>query len=95
VPVAGTILRQQRCIGNDTNRTRLEEPFHEQDPTIDPATAQPPAAELLATIQQSIGATPNMIRAMANSPALLNGYLQLSAALSAACCRRRPGSASP
>lgn len=52
-------------------------------PLIDPATAQPPAAELLATVQQSIGATPNMIRAMANSPALLNGYLQLSAALSA------------
>jgi uncharacterized peroxidase-related enzyme len=52
-------------------------------PLIDPATAQPPAADLLAKVQRSVGAVPNMTRAMANSPALLNGYLQLSAALGA------------
>lgn len=49
---------------------------------IDPTTATGPTAELLAVVQQSLGVTPNMTRAMANSPALLRGYLDLSGALS-------------
>lgn len=51
-------------------------------PLIDPATAPAPAADLLAAVQRSLGVTPNMTKAMANSPALLKGYLELSGALS-------------
>lgn len=51
-------------------------------PLIDPATATGKAADLLAAVQQSLGVVPNMTRAMANSPALLDGYLALSGALS-------------
>lgn len=50
-------------------------------PLIDPATATGPAADLLAAVQASLGVTPNMTKAMANSPALLKGYLDLSGAL--------------
>ncbi|MFC7361051.1 carboxymuconolactone decarboxylase family protein [Nocardioides astragali] len=50
-------------------------------PQIDPATATGAAAELLAQVQKTLGVTPNMTKVMANSPALLNGYLALSGAL--------------
>jgi uncharacterized peroxidase-related enzyme len=50
-------------------------------PLIDPATAHEPAAELLAEVRRGLGVTPNMTKAMANSPALLKGYLGLSGAL--------------
>jgi uncharacterized peroxidase-related enzyme len=49
---------------------------------IDPSTATGPAAELLAAVQKSLGVTPTMTKVMANSPALLRGYLDLSGALS-------------
>lgn len=49
---------------------------------IDPATATGPASALLAQVQRRLGVTPNMTRAMANSPALLSGYLELSGSLS-------------
>lgn len=52
-------------------------------PLVDPATATGPAAGLLAAVQSSLGVTPNMTRAMANSPALLKGYLEFSGALGA------------
>jgi uncharacterized peroxidase-related enzyme len=48
---------------------------------VDPATATGKAAELLEQVQKSLGLTPNMHRTMATSPALLQGYLSLSAAL--------------
>jgi AhpD family alkylhydroperoxidase len=48
---------------------------------IDPTTATGPAAELLAEVQKTLGVTPNMTKVMANSPALLKGYLALSGAL--------------
>jgi uncharacterized peroxidase-related enzyme len=48
---------------------------------IDPATATGPAAQLLADVQRTLGLTPNMHKTMANSPALLKGYLALSGAL--------------
>lgn len=51
-------------------------------PVVDPATAPEAAAELLAGVQQALGATPNMMKVMANSPATLKGYLDLNAALS-------------
>lgn len=50
-------------------------------PLVDPATATGPAADLLAAVQKSLGATPNMAKAMANSPALLAGYLGFNSAL--------------
>jgi uncharacterized peroxidase-related enzyme len=51
-------------------------------PLVDPATATGPAADLLAQVQKGMGMVPNMTRAMANSPAVLKGYLGLSSALS-------------
>jgi len=50
-------------------------------PQIDPATATGPAAELLANVQKAFGVVPNMMKVMANSPALLKGCLGLSGAL--------------
>jgi uncharacterized peroxidase-related enzyme len=50
-------------------------------PAIDPADATGTAAELLAAVQASLGTTPNMTRVMATAPAVLDGYLALSAAL--------------
>jgi uncharacterized peroxidase-related enzyme len=47
---------------------------------VDP-DATGPAAPLLSEVKRRLGVTPNMTRAMANSPALLQGYLDLSAAL--------------
>ncbi|HEU4945554.1 MAG TPA: carboxymuconolactone decarboxylase family protein [Kribbella sp.] len=52
-----------------------------QLPLIDPATSPAPAAELLAEVKRNLGVIPNMTKAMANSPALLKGYLGLSGAL--------------
>ena len=50
-------------------------------PLVDPSTASEPAAALLAGVQKSLGVTPNMTKAMANSPALLKVYVDLSGAL--------------
>jgi uncharacterized peroxidase-related enzyme len=50
-------------------------------PLVDPATAPAKTAALLAAVQRGLGVTPNMTKAMANSPALLQGYLDLSGAL--------------
>jgi uncharacterized peroxidase-related enzyme len=40
------------------------------------------ARSLLDAVKSKLGLVPNMMRAMANSPAVLDGYLQLSGALS-------------
>lgn len=48
---------------------------------IDPATATGAAKQLLDQVQKALGVTPNMTKVMANSPALLRGYLALSGAL--------------
>ena len=50
-------------------------------PAVDPATAQPEAAEALAMAQAAFGSVPNLTRVMANSPATLRGYLELAGAL--------------
>lgn len=50
--------------------------------TVDPATAEPQARALLGRVERALGSTPNMMRAMANSPAVLDAYLQFSGALS-------------
>ncbi len=48
---------------------------------INPATATGKAKELLDAVQNKMGLVPNMTRAMANSPSVLEGYLALSGAV--------------
>ncbi|WP_433234956.1 carboxymuconolactone decarboxylase family protein [Streptosporangium sp. CA-135522] len=50
-------------------------------PPIQPESATGAAADLLATMQKALGVTPNMTKAMANSPAVLKAYLDFSGAL--------------
>lgn len=45
---------------------------------VDPKSAQGEAAELLAAVQKKLGGTPNMMKALANSPKTLASYLALS-----------------
>jgi hypothetical protein len=52
-------------------------------PAIDPATAHPDAAAVLAKAKAEFGGTvPQLTRVMANSPATLDGYLEFYKALS-------------
>lgn len=48
---------------------------------VEPTQATGKAKELLAQVQAKLGMTPNMMRTMANSPAVLEGYLSFSNAL--------------
>lgn len=48
---------------------------------VEPETATGKAADLLAQVHTSLGVTPTMTKVMANSPALLQGYLALSGAV--------------
>ena len=48
---------------------------------IDPAQATGQAKELLDAVQKKMGMVPNMVAAMASSPAFLEGYLGLSGAV--------------
>lgn len=48
---------------------------------VDPALATGKAKTLLDGVQRSFGMTPNMMKAMARSPSLLEGYLGLAGAL--------------
>ncbi len=50
-------------------------------PTIDPKQATGRSQELLSGVQSKLGMTPNLMRVMANSPAVLDAYLQFSGAL--------------
>lgn len=56
--------------------------------TIDPATATGKTKDLLETVQRAFGSTPNGVRALATSPALLEGWLALSTALSTTLTRQ-------
>jgi uncharacterized peroxidase-related enzyme len=49
---------------------------------ISPGSATGKAQDLLAAVNAKLGMVPNMTRAMANAPAVLEGYLQLSGSLS-------------
>jgi AhpD family alkylhydroperoxidase len=55
---------------------------------IDPATATGEAKELLDGIQAAFGMTPNSFRAMANNPAVLKGWIELSGSLGATLTRK-------
>lgn len=52
-------------------------------PAIQTETATGKAKELLEGVQAKLKITPNMTRVMANSPAVLEGYLDFSGALAA------------
>ncbi|WP_327375409.1 carboxymuconolactone decarboxylase family protein [Streptomyces sp. NBC_01216] len=49
--------------------------------TVDPDTATPAAKAQLDRVERALGATPNMMRAMASSPAVLDAYLSFGGAL--------------
>jgi alkylhydroperoxidase family enzyme len=49
--------------------------------SVDPTGATGKTKELLDIVQQRTGRIPNMVRLMANSPAALDGYLNLATAL--------------
>jgi len=48
---------------------------------IDPSTATGKAHDLLGAVKNKLGMVPNMMRTMAQSPAVLGGYLAFSGAL--------------
>lgn len=48
---------------------------------LDPEATTGKSKELFNAIQTKLGMVPNMMRTMGNSPAVLNGYLTLNAAL--------------
>lgn len=48
---------------------------------VEPEIATGKAADLLAQVHKSLGVTPTMTKVMANSPALLQGYVALSGAV--------------
>ena len=50
-------------------------------PTINPEQATGKTQQLLNGVQTKLGMTPNLIAAMANSPAVLEAYLQFSGSL--------------
>ena len=50
-------------------------------PLIQPEDASGETADLLAATQQALGITPNLVKALANSPAVLRAYLGFSGAL--------------
>jgi hypothetical protein len=47
---------------------------------VDPKTATGQTKELFATMEQRLKRIPNMIRVMANSPAILSAYLRFNEA---------------
>src|SRR6185312_10617136 len=49
---------------------------------VDPAVAEGRTQELFAAVKAKTGGVPNMMKTMAHSPALLEGYLAFSGALS-------------
>jgi uncharacterized peroxidase-related enzyme len=63
------------------NQTRESIPIMARLTQISPEAASGRAGELLDAVKDRLGLVPNMTRAMANSPAALDGYLQLSGAL--------------
>lgn len=50
---------------------------------VDPAEATGKAKDLLDAVQEKLGLTPNMMRTMANSPAVLEAYLNFNNTLAA------------
>lgn len=49
--------------------------------TVNPTLATGKAKELLDGVKSKLGMTPNLMRVMANSPAVLDAYLKFSGSL--------------
>lgn len=60
-------------------------------PSLDPASAAGPNKKHFDLLQHALGTVPNMARAMAQSPAVLEGYIGLSGALSKDTLGRKLG----
>ena len=58
---------------------------------LDPDTASGKTKELFNAINSKLGMVPNMMRTMGNSPAVLEGYLNLSGALAAGSLGAKTG----
>jgi uncharacterized peroxidase-related enzyme len=69
----------QLCI---VNNDKLKTTTMARLKAINPDEATGKTKELFNAVQSKLGAVPNMMRTMGNSPALLEGYLNLSGALS-------------
>ncbi len=54
---------------------------------IDPAVAEGRVRQQLDGVKKALGVVPNMMRTMAHSPALLEGYLSFSTALAKGALR--------
>jgi uncharacterized peroxidase-related enzyme len=67
------------CVENTTNNDR--EDLMSRLAAIQPEAATGKTKELLDAVQAKLKITPNMTRVMANSPAVLEGYLSFSGAL--------------
>ncbi len=50
-------------------------------PLVDPSQAQGKTHDLFTAVKSQMGRVPNLMKAMANSPAVLEGYLDFSKAL--------------
>jgi uncharacterized peroxidase-related enzyme len=73
-----------RSVGAITLRQPTERTAMPRLAAIDPARADSRTKPLLDAVHRKLGVTPNMMRTMAQSPAVLKGYLDLAGALSAA-----------
>src|ERR1700677_5013149 len=64
-------------------RNQLKRKFHNMSriTALSPAQATGKAKQLLSAVQSRLGITPNLMRVMANSPAVLESYLNFSSAL--------------
>jgi hypothetical protein len=58
---------------------------------LDPQTATGKTKELFNAVQGKLGSVPNMMRTMGNSDVILEGYLNLSGALSKGKLNARTG----
>src|SRR6516225_9027243 len=66
--------------GSDTGKDERTMTMSRLHP-IAPETTSDRVRTLLDAVKSNLGLVPNMMRAMANSPAVLDGYLQFSGAL--------------
>ena len=67
-------LKNLKGIKNNNSMSRI--------PAINPDHATGQAQQLLHDVENQLGFTPNVVRTMANAPAVLQGYLEFTKALS-------------
>jgi uncharacterized peroxidase-related enzyme len=69
-----------RFVAAESSAARIRRDMMSRIPTVDPNTATGEARRLLDAVQLQLGAVPNFIRVLANSPKALEGYFGLYAA---------------